>query len=513
MLTPHDYQLKLCRAAYHWLVNQNKRSLLIVSPTGSGKTVTGAFFVKKMEELKDWSCNVFAHRREIIHQTATKLSQAGLHPGIVMSGELMIHSRSLQVCSIQTFASWVERGKIDLRWPDLIWVDEAHRAMSKTYYHLILTAMEHGTKILGTTATPIRGDGCGLGQVFEVMEVGPSPMELIERHFLCPVKYFVGMVPSTDGIKVVKGEYSENELAQLMDQKILIGNVVDNWMRLSRDRPTMAFCAGVQHSIHMAEMFKEMGIKAVHIDGDTDPKIRDKVFNDSLTGKVEVICNAQVYIEGTDMPWISCVIDACPQKGVGPFLQKGGRGMRTWEGKQNLHYHDHSGNVAVHGRLEKDRPWMLTTGREMVEKLRLLRERDQVEHVCPECGFLFSGSVCLNCRAEYVRTGKELDYVEAELQDMTVAEYEAAMNAEYSPAQKQQWWQELKGYGEMCGKKQGWAMHCWESKFKEKFPKAFWSLPAADVCSEVVEKFAKNQLVSARIRNHYRQLKANTYAR
>lgn len=512
MIVPHDFQVRLCRAAYHWLVNQNKRSLLIVSPTGSGKTVTGSFFVKKMEELQDWSTSVFAHRREIIHQTAMKLSQAGLHPGIVMSGELMVKSRSLQVCSIQTFASWVERGKIDLQWPDLIWIDEAHRAMSKTYYDLILAAMEHGTKILGTTATPIRGDGVGLGQVFEVMEVGPSPMWLIEHDFLCPVEYYVGMYPSTDGIKVVKGEYSEQELDRLMNQEILIGNTVDNWMRLAKGRPTMAFCAGVQHSIHMAEMFKDMGIRAVHIDGTTDDKVRDKMFNDSLTGKVEVITNAQVYVEGTDMPWISCVIDACPHKGVGPYMQKGGRGMRTWTGKDKLIYLDQSGNTAVHGRLELERPWMLTTGREMVAAISEARKQEKVEHVCTECGFLYSGKVCLNCRAEYVPTGKEMQYAEADLVNLNVAEYETMMASEFTPADKQRWFQELKAYGEMTGKKPGWAAHCWEEKFKERVPKEFFRLEGIET-SALVAEFAKKRLASAAIRNKFRQLKANTYAR
>lgn len=497
-LTPWPEQVRMCREVYRNLVLNNKKSCLIVSETGSGKTVTGSFFVKKMAEIAEWDCHVFAHRREIIHQTARKLEQADLHPGIIMDGEMPARNRDVQVCSVATYASWQKRGKLKLSIPKLIWIDEAHRAMSPTYLEIIDNCVRQGSKLILTTATPIRGDGQGLGSIAETMVVGLPPKELIALGRLVQPIYYVGIVPDMKGVKIVAGDYSDPEREAIMNQELLIGDVVQNWLRLAKGRPTMVFASGVEHSIALMKKFRAAGVRAVHIDGNTDTGIRDKATLDLANGDIDMICNAEVYIEGTDIPCISCIVDACPTRSLVYFKQKGGRGMRAYTApdgwvKKDMLYLDHSGNVAYHGRLEKDRQWQLTTGKEMLESFRLSREQDRIERICQNCGYLYTGSTCLHCLEPYQRKGKEMAYAEGDLVEMTVAEHMKAMKAEHTPLEKQTWWQEMRCFGESIGKNVGWAAYCYKSKWKEELPNKWWSLPPIKP-SEDVAAFGKKQL-------------------
>jgi superfamily II DNA or RNA helicase len=249
----------------------------------------------------------------------------------------------------------------------------------------------------------------------------------------------------------------------------------------------------------IAAQFKEQGIHAEHIDGETDAKHRDDVYRALQSGEVRVVSNANVYVEGSDFPFVSCVIDAQPTKSVGRYLQKGGRGMRTCEGKQDLHYHDHAGNVYNHGRLEMKREWELVSGKEQLEKFQKERDGQPMERSCPECGAHYTGMICPRCGYEYVREGREVDYLPADLAKMTVEQTEKIQFVP-SPAEKQRWFKEALDYANERGKKPGWAAHCYEAKWKEGMPPREWMRMVPHPASEAVRKYMGNQLKRAGIR-------------
>jgi superfamily II DNA or RNA helicase len=193
------------------------------------------------------------------------------------------------------------------------------------------------------------------------------------------------------------------------------------------------------------------------------------------------------------------VIDAQPTKSVGRYLQKGGRGMRTCEGKANCHYHDHAGNVYNHGRLEMKREWELVKGKEQLEKFQKERDSQPMERSCPTCGARYTGMICPKCGYEYVREGREVDYLPADLAKMTVEQVEKIQFVP-SPAEKKRWFQEALDYANERGKKPGWAAHCYESKWKEGMPPREWMRMVPHPASEAVRKYMGNQLKRAGIR-------------
>ena len=87
-------------AEFECLVAQGIRRILLVAPTGSGKTVIASAIIHGVSRR----VLVIAHRREIVNQTSGKLSAFGVHHGIIQAGDehKLRPMCPVQVASIQT---------------------------------------------------------------------------------------------------------------------------------------------------------------------------------------------------------------------------------------------------------------------------------------------------------------------------------------------------------------------------------------------------------------------------
>jgi len=135
--------------------------VLVVAATGAGKTVLASHII--VRSVAGGRRVLFvAHRRELIDQCYRKLLASGMGEskvGVIMAGDDRRHPRApVQVASIDTLRN---RAKPKA---DIVIVDEAHRALAKSYRDL---ADEYPKAIhLGLTATPYRADGKGLGDAY-----------------------------------------------------------------------------------------------------------------------------------------------------------------------------------------------------------------------------------------------------------------------------------------------------------------------------------------------------------
>lgn len=494
------------RAAWIAMFKQGYQSVLVQAPCGFGKTILSAEFIDACFTQFAWESMFIACRREIIHQSAHKLAQADLMPGIIMRGDLYTPGRKVQVASIQSYLSWIKRGKIAEHRPHLLVVDEAHSMLSKRIVALIQDHLERGGKVLGLTATPVSKRGIGLADVYQTMIHGPQVQTLIDEGLLVPVNYFMGIQPDVSGLKINDGDYTEADLDKVVNQTALVGDIVEAWHKHSAGRPTIGFAASVAHSMHLAQVFRNAGLKAVHIDGTTDKKLRDRANEDLGAGRINAIFNYGTHVEGTDIPPVSCVIDGCPSASLMRVLQKGGRGLRTSPstGKKDLNYHDHSGNILLrHGRLELHREWVLTNGRENIEMNAQAMRNQLIERVCPNCGYLFTGAVCLNCHEPWVRSPEEMEIVPAELEQMTYAQLDEALAKKKRARQSQaesieqrKFYLEARGWCEMLGKKDGFAYHAFKDKFKAD-PRPEWRKLDVLMPSGGTESYMRSRLIKA----------------
>jgi DNA repair protein RadD len=246
---------------------------------------------------------------------------------------------------------------IDLPPADVLFIDEAHHARARSYER-VLTAHPRAT-VIGLTATPCRGDGRGLDNIFQALVECPSVAELTALGFLVPVKIFAPVRPDLSGIRIERGDYAESQLAARMNTASLVGDIVEHWHRLGEGRRTLVFTVNVAHSVHVRNEFCRSDVLAEHIDGSTPLEERKTILARFAAGRVDVVCNCAVLTEGWDRPEASCLILARPTKSLGLYRQMVGRILRPSPGKADALILDHSGAVFAHGFPDDPIIWTL----------------------------------------------------------------------------------------------------------------------------------------------------------
>lgn len=460
-------------------MHAGNRRVLMQLPTGGGKTLVASEILKQTT-LNGFNSIFVADRRKLIDQTAEKLDAYGVENGIIMAGKQPSFFAPVQVASIQTlYSRAIKREVMQLPDVQLVVIDEAHKSLGSQYYELI-TEHYQDAFVLGLTATPVRADGRGLGEMYDDLVLGPSVDSLVDEGFLVPMRYFAPSVPDLDYLNSIydkrKGDYNEVKLGKYMEEnKPLIGNVVEHYKTLSPDRQAVVFASSVRHSMYLAEEFNKAGIPARHIDGETFQIEREEIYRQVHSGEVRVLTNYGVLVEGWDEPQISTCILARPTKSLSTYLQMAGRVLRPFEGKQDAILIDHSGVVRELGFVNDDHPWSLDSSETIDEREARLQEGgeesdDEEENdeviVCENCSTAFKGTrKCPNCGWEAPkRKSKAEKYLEAALEEVLAERQEKK--------RRLGWFERALGYERLHKMRKGWAREAYELKFKEKPPKA-----------------------------------------
>ncbi len=329
-----------------------------------------------------------AHRRELIVQTANKLNDLGVDHGIIMAGERLQPWHACQVASIQT----LKNRRDVLRDIDLIFIDEAHHGAAATYQDAL--AMFPNATVLGLTATPWRQDGKGLADIFEEHVLVATPAELRDQGFLVPVGGGVYQSGDLDAMATRGGEFTAKAVAEYGDNPRIAGNVVDEYIKHAMGKRGIVFAPSVASSQAIAQMFREKGVPAEHIDGETHTKLRDAALARMRSGETLVICNCNVLTEGFDAPALEVCMLARPTLSLGLYLQMVGRVLRPSPGKTHALIHDHAGLLAMHGHpyLTRDYAPEETTSVNAAKKTTNMKPR-----TCEKCGSILAQSPCAVC--------------------------------------------------------------------------------------------------------------------
>jgi superfamily II DNA or RNA helicase len=440
------------------------RSVLLVSPTGSGKTVIATSIMKRHASL--WKSSLFiVHRREIVRQTSAKLRELKVPHGVIMAGEKPRLLERVQVAAIQTLhARAVRTDRMPMPEADLVVIDEAHHAPAEMYQQVL--AAYPNARIIGLTATPCRGDGRGLGDIFQAMIELPQVPELVEKGHLVATRVYAPSIPDLEGLKVRMGDYVEAQLADRMDTDRLVGDLVYHWLKYGERRKTVVFATGVGHSVHIRDEFCRSGVRAEHIDATTPKAERDEILDRLRRNEIEVVVNCAVLTEGWDMPEIGCCILARPTRQIGLYRQMLGRVLRPAPGKTDAIVLDHAGAVHRHGFAEDRIEWTLDPDRDATNRTHAKREATGKDRFveCSQCGVMREGGkACPHCGfipppkpVEFQPAAGELGLVDRDRQvKAPVYDHEARTN----------WHAMLLHIADQRGYKPGWAAH----KYKEKF--------------------------------------------
>jgi DNA repair protein RadD len=438
-----------------------RRHILLVAPTGSGKTVIAAAFIADAVR-RSRRVLFLAHRRELINQASRKLHAAGVDAGIILPGHPMRLTEPVQVASIASLrARAISSSSIDMPIADIVVVDEAHHARARTYRRILQEYPR--AVVVGLTATPCRGDGRGLGNVFDVLVECPDVGELTAAGWLVRPRIYAPTRPDLDGIRIRQGDYDEGQLAERMDRPQLVGDIVVHWHRHAERRSTIVYATSVAHSVHLRDEFRRSGVLAEHIDGSTPTEERDSILVRLARGEVEIVCNCLVLTEGFDAPDVGCLVLARPTKSLGLYRQMIGRGLRSAPGKTDCIILDHAGAVFQHGFPDDPIRWTLHEDRRAENPAHAARLAYKTPGLtdCPECHAIrFEGQACRACGWRPRPKPAAVGVIDGDL-----GRVERDRSIVAAAIDQRRFFGQLLYIASERGYQQGWAAH----KFREKF--------------------------------------------
>ena len=349
------------------LLADGETRLLLVAPTGSGKTVMAQEVMRLYRQARPSGKILFAaHRVELIRQPQRS------------------HG-SLDNVEFRTVQSVAATSMPQTSSQDLLILDEAHRrdglAMLDTW----------AGPAIGLTATPFRmhnGRTTPLSE-YRHMVVAATPDGLLKDGHLASLR-LIGPPLSREAqesLKRLRREGFEEVMEAVMGRADVIADVVKTWVGAG-PRPTIVFCPMVKIAREVAHRFKEAGVRAMVLSGEDSQDNRTKELEAFRAGEVDVICNADLLTEGVDVPCCSRIVMMRATTSPIVYLQQVGRGTRPFPGKTDLEVYDHVGNIVYHGHPYADR---VTSMDPNIPYLGMPVDRGQLEsvHRCDKCFAIF----------------------------------------------------------------------------------------------------------------------------
>ena len=460
MLELRPYQVDAVRSLRAAIGMQGHQRVLLQAPTGAGKTVV-ASEIMRSAYAKNSRTLFIAHRRELIYQCSEKLQLFSIPHAVVLPNEPW-SDETILCGSIQSFSRRVQNKRLDLEGVKLIIVDEAHHARAKSYQRIVEACPE--AVVLGITATPIRGDGKGLGNMFSELVQTPTISELTEMGYLVPARYFAPTQPDLSGVRVRMGDYVESDLEKAMDKPQLVGDIVEWWGRIAPGKKTLVYASSVNHSKHLNTAFNKVGVGSHHLDGSTPNEERDEAVAAFRRGELQVLCNCMLFTEGTDIPDVEAIVLARPTKSIGLYLQIAGRGLRPADGKGECLLVDHAGAVHEHGFVTDWEEWTLETDKGKAAKKKEAKVGEYKMHECKECHAMFipKGAYCPHCGAPLPQKLSRVelpDVADGELAEITGSGIKGI------PEDKTEFYAQLKWVAREKRYSDGWVAHAYKDRF------------------------------------------------
>lgn len=406
----------------------------VVMPCGAGKSVTVAEIAKRTT-AKHNRVQFLVHRQELCEQIWNTFHDYGV---------------DMTLCDVGMVQTICRRTGRMLP-PSLIITDENHHCLAPSYRKIYDAFPD--AYCVGVTATPVRLNGGGLGEVNDCLIIGPTVKELISRNCLAPFDYYAPAVADLSGLKAKRtGDYDPKEIEMALNKPKIYGDVISYYRQLADGQKAVCYCATIISSQAMAAEFSANGIPAAHIDGDTPKAERAGIIAKFRSGEIRVLCNVDLISEGFDVPDCGCSILLRPTKSLTLYIQQAMRCMRYQPNKKAVII-DHVGNVHRFGLPDQEFEWSLTPG---TKKSKSEKTDTELKiRQCPECFYTHEmAAFCPQCGYVYpvkVRTVAEEKEAHLERITETVKHYEKPAECKNR--------EELAAYGKLKGYKKGWVYY------------------------------------------------------
>ena len=303
--------------------------------TGAGKTVAAVGFI---EATRTGGVLILTHRRNLVDQFIGEISDRGyrerLRPPLLDGRD-----EADGPVTVETYQWFVRNADRVSDAYTVVICDEAHTALGEKTSACIRSWP--GPIFVGMTAT-----GALIARhVADLFPTQTSRFDLAQaarRGVISPLRCL--RIPPGPGVRTIakvplrKGEvdqdFDQEELAKLLDQAPFNMAIADLYKSRFRKAPGVLYTAGVQHAKNVAAAFREFGINAKAVSGETPKRELTEILAAFERGEVDVLCNAQLLAEGWNSPRATICMHLAPTASKRVYQQRVGRVTRRAPGKE-----------------------------------------------------------------------------------------------------------------------------------------------------------------------------------
>ena len=349
-MQPRDYQAEGVDSIFKYFATGARGNPLLVYPTGTGKSLIIAFFIKKvLEYYPTQRIIILTHVKELIQQNASKVVAVApnIPVGIYSAG---LKSRDTMMPVIFGGIASVNKKTQLFGHRDLI------SNKSNTMYNKVIEDFKKINpfmKVIGLTATPFRlGQGMLTdGGIFTDICINYSAPEkfnwFIEKGYLAPlIPKKTSVEIDTSEVSIHGGEFVQSQLQKAADKEEITKRAVSEMCKLGHDRKCwLIFSSGLEHSEHIAEELNTAGVPTTVIHSKLTNKERDLRLKQHEDGIFRAIVNYGVLTTGYDNPRIDLIGMLRATQSPGLWVQMLGRGTRPCDGKKDCLVLDFAANA------------------------------------------------------------------------------------------------------------------------------------------------------------------------
>ena len=303
--------------------------------TGAGKTVAALGFV---EASRTGGVLILTHRRNLVDQFNGELRDRGYRDRIT-APLLGDHDAANGPVTVETYQWFVRNSDKVSDAYTIVICDEAHTALGEKTAAAIRA--RSGPIFIGMTAT-----GALIARhVTDLFPTQTSRFDLAQaarRGVIAPLRCI--RIPPGPGVRTiakvplrrgeVDTEFDQEMLAELLDQTPFNVAIADLYKTRFSGVPGVVYAAGVRHAYNVAQAFRDLGMKAQAVSGETPKRQLAKILADYEAGKVDVLVNAMLLAEGWNSPRATICMHLAPTASKRVYQQRVGRVTRRHPGKE-----------------------------------------------------------------------------------------------------------------------------------------------------------------------------------
>lgn len=323
-----DYQDAAFPAVLDWF-EHGKGWPLVVAPTGSGKSLLIAEFIRRALEIDPTvRVIVIAHVSELLDQNAKAIQ--GQCPGIHLTfynAKMKKKNMDGQVVVGSIQSIYKKAHQIQNPPADIIIIDEAHMiphdgdGMYRRFFN-DMKQINPYVKCIGYTATPFRTKGGllhkGKGALFDGICYEIGIVDLINQGYLSPILTpTMNMKMDTSGVAVHGGDYVAKQLEQAVDTDEITQACVDEIMDYCAGRNKwLVFTTGISHCEHVRDEIRSRGIACEMLTGKTPTEERNHIiaWHKERAQEPRCLVNVSVLTTGYDNPHIDLLVFMRPTR-------------------------------------------------------------------------------------------------------------------------------------------------------------------------------------------------------